>query len=50
MSGQHDQQVPQEQSPGDRREFAKKGALAAIAGGCSGTAKAVWLYVLGDGA
>jgi hypothetical protein len=45
------QQAPAPQQPREepRREFARKGAIAAIGGVCSGTAKAVWLHLLGDG-
>jgi hypothetical protein len=39
---------PKEEPQDPGREFAKKGVLAAIAGGCSGTARALWQLVLGN--
>jgi hypothetical protein len=60
VNGHQDQQDPRpkgdQQDPRPKegqqdsgREFAKKGVLAAIAGGCSGTARALWQLVLGNG-
>lgn len=48
-----DQQQPQAPAPKPRgeephRDFARKGALAAIGGAVSGTARALWTHVLGD--
>ncbi|MEV5463607.1 hypothetical protein [Streptomyces sp. NPDC002788] len=48
---QRDQQqvpAPQQQTPDPRADFAKKGALAAIGGTFSGTARAVMAHLLGD--
>ncbi|MEU5397607.1 hypothetical protein [Streptomyces tibetensis] len=46
---QRDQQqvpAPQQQTPDPRREFAKKGALAAIGATVSGAARAVMAHLL----
>ena len=39
--------APQQQAPEPRGDFAKKGALAAISGACSGAARAVMAHLLG---
>ncbi|MEU1918325.1 hypothetical protein [Streptomyces massasporeus] len=39
--------TPQQQVPEPRGDFAKKGALAAISGACSGAARAVMAHLLG---
>ncbi|MCT9144052.1 hypothetical protein [Streptomyces violarus] len=50
MTNQQQQPVQEpKQPPQDPpREFAKKSALAAIGGACSGTARALWVHVFGD--
>ncbi|MEU9230760.1 hypothetical protein AB0D40_41405 [Streptomyces massasporeus] len=39
--------APQQLAPEPRGDFAKKGALAAISGACSGAARAVMAHLLG---